>query len=229
LLPARAAHAFPAFGGRAVAPLLRALDAQEPETRRYAAVALREIAQFSGLPDGAVEKLERCLDDSDDEVRRVAAGAMSWVRPTSAKAAAVLARSREKGSGLDDSGLLTDLERMCPHNGAAWKLLLRMLGDDRAETSQEAHRILAGLELPADEVLGVWTKGLSHSNSKVRHEAIRALTRLGASAKPAASALRERFAKETDYYCQGGILDALVAIDPNDPALVPFLVSRIAS
>jgi HEAT repeat protein len=221
---ARAVLAFPAFGGRAVAPLLRALEAKDPETRRYAAFALRETAQFNGLPEGAADKLERCLEDSDDGVRRAAAGAMSWVRPSSAKAVAVLAKPREKDSGFDDTELLSDLERMCPHNEAARKLLLRMLGDRREETSQEAYRILAGLELPADEALGVWTKALSHSDSEVRSKAVGALTRLGARAKPATSAMCERFAKETDSYCKGSILALLVAIDPNDPELVPFLI-----
>jgi HEAT repeat protein len=223
---ARAAHAFPAFGGRAVAPLLNALESKDEKTRLNAAVALREVVQFNGLPNNAVERLEKCLDDSDQGICRIAAGALSWVQPSSTKAVTILAKSQKEGSSHDSIDLLAVLERMSPHNEAARKLLLRMLEDDRAETSQEAHRILARLELPADQVLGAWTKALSHADSKVRSEAISALTRLGASAKSAKPRLHERLTKEADY-CAGGILGALTAIDPDDPALLPLLIKSM--
>jgi HEAT repeat protein len=223
----RVAHALPAFGGRAVAPLLQALESKDAKTRGYAVLALREVAQFNGLPEAAVNELEKCLDDSDKSVRLNAANALSWVRPSSTKAIAVLAKAKEERFGIDSSELLGDLDRMCPHNEAAVKLLLRMLGDDRAETAREAHRILANLSLPADQVLGAWTKAMSHADPEVRSKAVWALRDLGPSAKPAKAALRERFAKEDDYNCKDGIMYALVAIDPDDPALVPFLVRAL--
>ncbi|HEY7423761.1 MAG TPA: HEAT repeat domain-containing protein [Gemmataceae bacterium] len=220
----RVVYAFPAFGERAVGPLLQALDAKDAATRRYAVRALAEIARFNGLPENAIDKLEKCLDDSEKDVRRSAASAVSWVRPASAKAVAIIENSREAVLAAD---LLGDLERMSPHNPAARKLLFRMLGDTYAKTAQEAHRILAGLELPADQVLGAWTKALSHADSTVRSRAIAALTKLGPRAQSAKSALHERFAKEHNSECKGGILDALTAVDPDDTTLVPLLIQSM--
>src|SRR4051795_5492955 len=98
---------------------------------------------------------------------------------------------------------------MGPHNEAARKLLLQLLGDHHVETALEAHRILGRLDVPADQVLGAWTKALAHADAKVRNEAVSALRNLGHRASSAKAALRERFSKEDDYYCKGGILDAL--------------------
>jgi HEAT repeat protein len=214
----RVVHAFPAFGGRAVGPLVQALDAKDAVTRGYAARALGEVAQFNGLPENAIEKLEKCLEDSEEDVRRSAAHALSWVRPASVKAVTVLEKARE--AVFDASDVLGDLERMSLHNEAARKLLFRMLEDNDAKTPQEAHRILAGLELPADQVLGAWTKALSHADAEVRMQAIVALTKLGPRAKSAKSTLHERFPKERDHDCKANILHALTAIDPVDPALI---------
>ncbi len=215
----RVAFAFPGFGGRALAPLLQALDSKDADTRRYAALALREMAELNGLPANAIDKLEKCLDDPNNRVCSIAASAMSWVRPSSTKAVTMRVKAREDLE-ISNSELFADLERMCPHNEEARKLLFRLLEDKDAETAQEAHRILAGLELPADRVLGVWTKALSHANSKVRSEALYALMKLGPNAKTAKSALHERFTKEKD----SGILFALIRIDPDDPALLPWLL-----
>jgi HEAT repeat protein len=222
---ARAAHAFPVFGARAVAPLLRALDAKDRKTRHGAAVALREMAQFTGIPEIAIERLERCLDDPDEDTCRIAADAMSWVRPASTRAVTILVKAREEGR--PDKALLAELERMGPHNEAARKLLLELLGDKHAETAQEAHRILADLELPADQALPVWMKALAHADSNVRQRAIQALRKFGPAAKSAKSKLHERFAAEKDYSCKGGILGALTAIDPDDPMLVPLLIRSL--
>src|SRR5262245_2722991 len=73
----RVTMAFPAFGGRGVAPLLQALESKEAHTRRYAVLALGEMAQLNGLPENAIDKLEKCLDDSDQRVRSDAASALS--------------------------------------------------------------------------------------------------------------------------------------------------------
>jgi len=54
----RVAHAFPAFGGRAVGPLVQALGAKDAATRNSAARALGEIARFDGLPAKAIDSLE---------------------------------------------------------------------------------------------------------------------------------------------------------------------------
>src|SRR5262249_20766128 len=163
------------------------------------------MAELNGLPENAIDKLEKCLDDPDEGVQKGAARAMSWVRPSNTKAVAILAKA--KGAfGTRNTDLLPQLERMSPHNEAARQLLLRTLGDDHAETAQEAHRILARLELPADQVVRVWIKALSHADPKVRLEAITALGKLGPGAKPTKSALHERLKKENDYYCKGGIL-----------------------
>jgi hypothetical protein len=155
---------------------------------------------------------------------------MSWARPSSTKAIAVLVKSGKAGYLFYDSELLADLERMAPQNEAARKLLYKLasgiLGDKDKETAHKAHRILASLDLPADQVLKSWTKALSHADSNVRNDAIGALTRLGPSAKSAKPALRERFTEETDFGCKEGILDALLAIDPDDPALVPLLIKE---
>ncbi|HEY7309598.1 MAG TPA: HEAT repeat domain-containing protein [Gemmataceae bacterium] len=223
-LAGRAVYAFPAFGERAVGPLLQALNAKDASTRQYAARALAEIARFNGLPENALDKLEKSLDDPEKDVRRNAASAVSWVRPTSRKAVTILENAR---NGLDAGDLLGDLERMSPHNPAARKLLFHMLGDGDAKTAQEAHRILAGLELPAGQVLDAWTRALSHADSKVRSQAIAALRKLGSHAKSAKSTLRERFPKEHNSDCKGGILDALTAIDPEDPALVSLLIQSM--
>ena len=123
------------------------------------------MAQFGGLPEDAVEKLEKRLDDSDKEFAgsppRMRCRGFGHRAPRPSRSSI---KSREERVRPDDSELLADLERMSPHNEAARKLLLRMLGDDHAETAQEAHRILAELELPADQVLGVWTRALSHAD-----------------------------------------------------------------
>jgi HEAT repeat protein len=224
VIAARVVHAFPAFGERAVGPLVQALSSKDKATRSHAARALGEMAQFHGLPEKAIEKLERCLDDPDKDVGRAAAGALSWVRPASTKAVTILENDRE--AFLDDD-LLGNLERMSPHNPAARKLLFRMLGDDNAKTAQEAHRILAELELPAEQVLSAWTRALSHADSKVRQQALFALWKLGPSARSAKSTLYKRFPKETDHYRKGEILDALTAVDPDDPALVPLLIKSM--
>jgi HEAT repeat protein len=218
----RAAFAFPAFGGRAVGPLLQALRAKDVETREYAAVALREAAQFSGLPEDAVDQLEKSLDDPDKHVRSAAAGAMSWVRPSCAKAVAILADAR-KDLAVSRSDLLEALGRMGPHNEGALKLLFRMLGDDDAETARAAHITLARLELPPEQVLGAWTRALSHPDPKVRLEADYALMSLGPAAKPARSALHERLTREADHDVKVGSIHALTAIDPDDPELMTFL------
>ncbi len=222
----RVAVAFPIFGGRAVAPLLKALESKNADTRSYAAAALHEMAKLNGLSENAIEKLENRLDDPDKRVRSIAASAISLARPSSTKAVMMLVKGTGDGE-ISTNDLLAALERVSPHNKEARKLLFRMLGDERAETAQEAHRILARLELPADQVLEVWTRALSHANSKVRSEAIYALMRLGSSAKTAKSALHARFQKEKDYHCKGSILDALTAIDPDDPALIPIVIKSM--
>src|SRR5262249_6613362 len=66
---ARAAFAFPAFGRRALPPLLRALTDKDHRTRQYAAIALDQVVQLRGLPADAVDKLEARLDDPVEEVR----------------------------------------------------------------------------------------------------------------------------------------------------------------
>src|SRR5262245_56567230 len=116
---------------------------------------------------------------------------------------------------------------MSPHNEAARKLLSGMREDDDAKTAQEARRILSTLKLPADQKLEMWTRRLSHADGKVRSEAISALGNLAASAKPAKPALQERFTKENNDECKAAILYALTAIDPDDPALVPFLITSM--
>src|SRR5262249_38845823 len=110
----RVVSALPAFGPRVLPPLLKALESRGAHTRGYAADALLEIAQLGGLPETAVDRLEKCLEDEDKEVRRTAATAMSWVRPSSTKAVAVLARDREDRLSIDNTTLLAALERMCP-------------------------------------------------------------------------------------------------------------------
>src|SRR5262245_18339838 len=81
-------------------------------------LALREIAQFHGLPENATEQLDKSLDDAEERVRTIAARAMSWIRPSSTKAVAILAKSR-KGFVVSSGELLDDLERMGPHNEAS--------------------------------------------------------------------------------------------------------------
>jgi HEAT repeat protein len=214
----RVVHAFPAFGRRAVPPLLKALESKDKDTRRYAAAALNEMAQVNGLPQDAIDKLEQCLDDPEKDVRLPALSAVSWVRPASTRAVTVL--SREKEDILRRSEGRAILERMVPHSETARKLLMGLLEDRNPETVQEAYRILAGLELPADQGLDLFTKALSHSNSNVRSQAIEALVRLGPAAKPAKSVLLERMKKDG-----GDIIRALRAIDPDDPELVRLVMA----
>lgn len=223
-VPHRIASAFPAFGARAVAPLLKALDSKDVAVRRYAASALDEMAQFNGLPTNAIDRLEKCMDDPDRDVCQLAAEIMSRVRPTNTKAVAIFARMIEENHSVH---MLADLERMIPHNEAALKLLFRVVESKDAKTAQEAHHVLARLKLPADQELAVWTRALSHADSKRRSEAIYALRGCGPAAKPAKSALHERFNKEDDRDCKSAILDALFAIDPDDPVLVPILIKAL--
>jgi HEAT repeat protein len=224
-VPSRAAHALPAFGGRAVPPLLKALDARDAETRRLATVALHEMTEIKGLPETAVVKLEKCLDDPEPRVRAHAARVMAWLRPSSTKAVAVLEQAR-KTIHVSSTDLLADLGRMSPHNPAARKILLGMLGDDDAKTVREAYRILESLDLPADQVLGTWTRALAHADPEVRSRAIGALWTLGPAARPAVARLRERLTKEEKDF-RAYILQALVAIDPDDPTLVPLLIKSM--
>jgi HEAT repeat protein len=102
-----------------------------------------------------------------------------------------------------------------------------LLGEDHVATAQKAHSILGTLELPADRVLGVWTKALSHSDEKVRAEAISALATLRAAARPAKAALLEQLKKEKNYYNKAGIHACLTLINPDDPDLVPRLIRAL--
>lgn len=226
-IASRTAHAFPAFGARAVAPLLRVLGSKDGTARVDAAIALGEVARFNGLPDAAAEKLEECLDDPDENMPHAAAAAVSWARPANAKAVAILVRSSEKGSPERKSALLSDLMRLCPHNEAARKALFRMLGDEDAKVAYQAYSVLSRLDLPPSEVLGAWSRALSHRQSEVRQQALWQLRRLGPAAKAVKPRLIERFPMEADNYCKSGILEALTAIDPDDPALVPLLIKSV--
>jgi HEAT repeat protein len=223
----RAAHVLPVFGRRAEPALLRLLKAKERDSRLHAIIALREMAKAGGLSADAIDQLEGRLDDPDEDVRRAAVTALSWARPSSAKAVAVLAKSKEDNVKFADSQYRDDLERMVRHNEGAFKLLLEALGDKDMDTVRDAYFILSRLDLPAEQALKTWTRALSHADFQVRYGAIRALTRLGRSAKPAKAALRERYAKGTDEHSKREILDALLAIDPDDKALVPLLIKSL--
>ena len=218
--------AFPAFRGRAVAPLLQALESKDGGTSFCAALALREMARLNGLPPVAIEKLEQCLDRPDTGFRRSDAWALSWVPSSNPKIVRVLVKSRD-GREIDNKELLAALERLTPHNEEARKLLFRMLGDGDSETVLEAHRILARLHLPADQVLEVWIKALAHADPNVRYVAVGDLYRLGPDAKLAKAPLHERVKKEEDGRARSGILSALTAVDPDDPALVALLIESL--
>jgi HEAT repeat protein len=222
----RVALAFPAFRGRAVAPLLQALESKDEKTRIYAALALSEMAQLHGLPPTTVQKLEQFLDGPDTGVRTYAARAVSSVRPSNAKAVTIILKSDEDRAG-GRKELLADLARLSPHNEEARTRLFGLLTDKDAETVAEAHRILAGLKLPTDQVLGVWIKALAHADPKVRSLAVETLPKFGSGAKPAKAVLYERFKKEEDRWTKSYIFGVLTAIDPDDPALVPFLIDSL--
>lgn len=226
-IASRVAHALPTFGARAVAPLLQVLESKVAEHRRYAAVALREMAELNGtLPESAITALEKCLDDSDEDVQTIAARVMAWVRPANAKAVKIL-DDAQGHFRIHKRELLADLGRMSPHNPAAIKLLLRMLEDDQAESTREAYSVLANLDLPADQVRGIWIKALAHADKGVRSKAIHALSKPGPAAKPALTALRAQLAREVDYYNRSSVLDLIARTDPDDPALLPLLIKSM--
>jgi HEAT repeat protein len=222
----RAAHAMPVFRWRAVPQLLQSIDSKDEKVPVYAAIALSEVAQLHGLPPNAVEKLEECLESPDAGVRTNAARAVYWIRPSNAKAVTIILKSDEDRAG-GRKELLSDLARFSPHNEEARKRLFGLLTDKDAETVAEAHRILAGLHLPADQVLEVWIKALAHNDPNVRSVAVEALERIGPGAKPAKAALLERFKKEEDGWLRRHILDVLAAIEPDGPALISFLIDSI--
>src|SRR5262249_34856 len=152
-----------------------------------------------------------------------AARAMAWVLPSSARAITALEQANN-ASEIGSTELLADLEWMSPHNPAARKVLLGMLSGQTSETAREAYRVVASLRWRTDVARTTWTKALSHADPEVRSLAINTLSKLSSEARPALAALRQQFMNENDYHRRAGILDALAAIDPDGPTLVPFLI-----
>ena len=89
-----AALAFPAFA-RAVPPLLKALDATDAETRQYAGLALRKVAEVNGLPESAIERLEKALDGLRQGGSAACTRAVAQVRPANARATTILLATRK--------------------------------------------------------------------------------------------------------------------------------------
>lgn len=224
----RAAHACAAFGPAAVAPLVQALDAPERDVRAFALAGLEEVAQVTRLPPEVLDRLEKALEDPDDEVRARAARALAWGRPTSNKAVPRLAELSRGGRWSEHGEAARGaLERMRPHNAAARRVLAQQLTEERKDEPRQPGAYRPPIYLPTDQVIDVWPRAIAHTDPAVRTGALQALATLGTRGKEMKASLLVLYPKETDDSCRAAVIDALVAIDPIDPALVPFLIQAV--
>jgi HEAT repeat protein len=217
------------LGGDDVTVLRDLLRAHSSEARKYAAMALGQVA---GYAKRAVPALEEALDDSDPAVRRYAAETLGKVGADARSALTKLGGLLENADPEVRAAAAEALSLLVvPDDREASRDVIPRLGkalrdpdvDSRRGIREKAARALARIGSPAAKVLG---EALSDSRKEVRRTAVFALEQLGKNCGPALGHLQKSLG-DPEAPVRAHAATALGKLGPVAQAAVPALKSLV--
>jgi len=211
-----------------VQALIRALSDSSPDVRREAATTL---ADFTSQEAMTMPYLIPLLSDPDDQVRSAATDTLGKFGPAAAPAVPALIAMINDESWTTGEKAIQTLGKIGPGAAAAVPDLIEIAKNQNSLLCPAAVEALGNIGPAAAEAAPYLLAILEGSDTseygnKLRAAAAKSMDQVGADLQPALAKLGE-LAKSTDPGTQQTAVNLLVAMSPDVPEVIPYLIPLI--
>ncbi len=203
-------------------PLLVPLVADKDKNARF--FALLALPSFASGAKSAVPALFNALHDPDQEIRENAIDALACIIPEDPAVAAVLMQNLRDAHYPFRMHTIIVLGSVGPRAQSFVPDLLKLLEDEDASIRAVTIIALCGISPQNPDVLAAIINCFGDRNPGVRSSAAYAAGKTQTSAQPVISGLIKLIDDDPDYHVHLSAIQALMQIDPGNPAGMPNLV-----